>query len=56
MDSVIQPGSGLCICVLGALIQFFSVSEEGKLSCNTCMQLQNNNEVLCCFQKQSEVI
>ena len=43
MDSVIQPGSGLFICVLGALIQFFSVSEEGKLSCSTCMQLQNNN-------------
>ena len=43
MDNVIHPGSGLCICVLGALIQFFSVSEEGKLSCSTCMQLQNSN-------------
>ena len=50
-----SSGSGLCVCV-GGVDTFFSVSEEGKLSCSTCMQLQNNNEVSCCFQKQSEVI
>ena len=45
MDNVIQPGSGLCICVLGALIQFFSVSEEGKLLSSTCMQLTTKYHV-----------